>query len=148
MDVDPEASLLEVLRDAPDLTGTKYGCGEGQCGACRSGSSLRTLPSRLPDRRVAGRGQAHGRGTGGFGSGRRLAADPSKARDLSEAYLYLGIAYMGKGHESAAKAKFRDAITQIHDLSLSPEKFSPRVINVFEQARDEVIQPTAAPAKL
>jgi aerobic-type carbon monoxide dehydrogenase small subunit (CoxS/CutS family) len=27
-------SLLTVLRDWLDLTGTKYGCGEGQCGAC------------------------------------------------------------------------------------------------------------------
>lgn len=31
---DPDTSLLEVLRDHLDLTGTKYGCGEGQCGAC------------------------------------------------------------------------------------------------------------------
>ena len=30
----PEESLLEVLRNRLDLTGTKYGCGEGQCGAC------------------------------------------------------------------------------------------------------------------
>ena len=27
-------SLLSVLRDRLDLTGTKYGCGEGSCGAC------------------------------------------------------------------------------------------------------------------
>jgi aerobic-type carbon monoxide dehydrogenase small subunit (CoxS/CutS family) len=29
-----EESLLTVLRDRLELTGTKYGCGEGQCGAC------------------------------------------------------------------------------------------------------------------
>lgn len=33
-DSDPERSLLFVLRNALDLTGAKYGCGEGQCGAC------------------------------------------------------------------------------------------------------------------
>ena len=30
----PEESFLSVLRNRLDLTGTKYGCGEGQCGAC------------------------------------------------------------------------------------------------------------------
>jgi isoquinoline 1-oxidoreductase alpha subunit len=30
----PDRSLLSVLRDDLDLTGAKYGCGEGQCGAC------------------------------------------------------------------------------------------------------------------
>jgi aerobic-type carbon monoxide dehydrogenase small subunit (CoxS/CutS family) len=34
VDADAEASLLSVLREQLDLTGTRYGCGEGQCGAC------------------------------------------------------------------------------------------------------------------
>src|SRR5207248_8502315 len=34
VDAPPEEALLNVLRNHLELTGTKYGCGEGQCGAC------------------------------------------------------------------------------------------------------------------
>ena len=34
VDVPPDMPLLWVLRDTLSLKGTKYGCGEGQCGAC------------------------------------------------------------------------------------------------------------------
>ena len=34
LDIDPETPLLWALRDQLNLTGTKYGCGIGQCGSC------------------------------------------------------------------------------------------------------------------
>ena len=34
VDVAPNLSLLSVLRDDLELTGSRYGCGRGQCGAC------------------------------------------------------------------------------------------------------------------
>jgi isoquinoline 1-oxidoreductase alpha subunit len=34
VDIEPDTPLLWALRDSVGLTGTKYGCGIGQCGAC------------------------------------------------------------------------------------------------------------------
>lgn len=44
-DMDPQTPLLWALRDAANLTGTKYGCGVGDCGACMvlvDGEALRS----------------------------------------------------------------------------------------------------------
>jgi len=54
--VDPERPLLYVLRDRLDLTGTKYGCGEGECGACTVLlDGMATRSCRLPVAEAAGR---------------------------------------------------------------------------------------------
>ena len=70
----------------------------------------------------------------------RLSKDPAKAADLSQAYLYLGIAYLAKGHQTSARERFREAVRQVADLDLNPQKFAPRVIEEFERARQDVKQ--------
>ena len=50
LEVSPEEILLYVLRDRLDLTGSKYGCGEGQCGACTvliDGSAVRSCRTQV-----------------------------------------------------------------------------------------------------
>ncbi len=42
---DPQRPLLDVLRDDLHLTGTKYGCGEGQCRACTVLMNGKSVPS-------------------------------------------------------------------------------------------------------
>lgn len=51
-DVDPSTPLLWALRDALGLTGTKYGCGMAQCGACTvhlDGQAIRSCVKRVSD---------------------------------------------------------------------------------------------------
>lgn len=56
VDVDPNMPLLWVLRDELQLTGTKYGCGAGLCGACMVHFDGDTLFSCLtPVSAVAGK---------------------------------------------------------------------------------------------
>jgi isoquinoline 1-oxidoreductase alpha subunit len=43
--LDPETPLLWALRDASNLTGTKYGCGSGECGACMVDIDGEAVPS-------------------------------------------------------------------------------------------------------
>jgi len=58
VEVLPGESLLAVLRDRLQLTGTKYGCGEGQCGACtvlldgRAARSCRTMAAEAVGRKI------------------------------------------------------------------------------------------------
>lgn len=50
VDVDPDMPLLWVIRDVLGLTGTKYGCGVAQCGACTvhlNGEAVRSCVTKV-----------------------------------------------------------------------------------------------------
>jgi nicotinate dehydrogenase subunit A len=83
IDADAETSLLSVLRDQLDLTGTKYGCGEGQCGACTvliDGNSRRSCIAQ-----VGNIGQKQITTIEGLAHGERL--DPLQQAFLDEAAM-------------------------------------------------------------
>jgi aerobic-type carbon monoxide dehydrogenase small subunit (CoxS/CutS family) len=86
LDIDPARTLLSVLRDDLDLTGTKYGCGEGSCGACTvllDGHAVRSCRTRLS-----------------AAAGKRIVTIEGLERDgrlhpLQEAFLELGALQCG-----------------------------------------------------
>jgi aerobic-type carbon monoxide dehydrogenase small subunit (CoxS/CutS family) len=86
VEADTERSLLSVLRDDLDLTGSKYGCGEGRCGACTvllDGQPVRSCTTRV--------GAAAGkpiRTIEGLAQGERL-------HPLQEAFLQAGALQCG-----------------------------------------------------
>jgi isoquinoline 1-oxidoreductase alpha subunit len=52
VDANPDTPLLWVIRDHVNLTGTKFGCGAGLCGACTvhlDGTAIRACITRLAD---------------------------------------------------------------------------------------------------
>jgi aerobic-type carbon monoxide dehydrogenase small subunit (CoxS/CutS family) len=82
VDAGPDAPLLEVLREQLDLTGAKYGCGEGQCGACTvlvDGNPTRSCIVKTAS--VAGRAITTIEG---------LAAKDGKLHPLQAAFLEIG----------------------------------------------------------
>jgi isoquinoline 1-oxidoreductase alpha subunit len=52
VDADPDTPLLWILRDALNMTGTKFGCGMAQCGACTvhlDGQPVRSCQTAISD---------------------------------------------------------------------------------------------------
>ena len=86
VDADPQTSLLTVLREHLDLTGSKYGCGEGQCGACTvliDGKAQRSCIAK-----VGAVGQKQVTTIEGLASGERLHL-------VQEAFLEVGAMQCG-----------------------------------------------------
>lgn len=98
VEADPQTSLLTVLRENLDLTGTKYGCGEGQCGACTvliDGKAQRSCVTRAAA--VAGK---HITTIEGLADGNRL--HPLQEAFLAEGAMQCGYCTSGMIMSAAA----------------------------------------------
>ena len=81
------------------------------------------------------------------GAVRGLASDPARVRDLAQAYLHLGIAYVALDQRERARASFKEALVRDKDLRLGPDRYSPKVVAAFEEARREAPGAAAASRK-
>jgi isoquinoline 1-oxidoreductase alpha subunit len=103
VDTDPQRPLLEVLREDLDLTGTKYGCGEGACRACtvlldgkavtscRVGVGSAVGKAIVTIEGLAGMGGAGGTRHGGSAAGEHAAA----LHPVQQAFLDAGAMQCG-----------------------------------------------------
>jgi hypothetical protein len=71
------------------------------------------------------------------GAYRRLSREAPRSPILVRAALHLGIAYVALEQRETAKARFKDALALDPGLRLTTDRYSPKVIGVFEEARRE-----------
>jgi len=101
IDADADTSLLTVLRDQLSFTGSRYGCGEGQCGACTV--LIDGLPRRSCITKVGTVGDKQITTIEGLGQGGKL-------HSLQQAFLDAGAmqcAYCTSGMIMSASALLR-----------------------------------------
>lgn len=78
---------------------------------------------------------------------RALSGNPTRARDLAQAHLHLGIAYAQLDDEKAARASFREALARDAEIELDPQLASAKVQRVFEAARTNRTLAAPAPSR-
>lgn len=66
---------------------------------------------------------------------RRLSSAPERSRDLVQAYVSLAVAYVALDQRDAARSRFVEALARDRNLKLSAAEYSPKVLAVFEEAR-------------
>ena len=77
---------------------------------------------------------------------RRLAADKSRRPDLLEAYVSLGVALIALDQRTPAKDRFRLALALDPKLELPSDRYSPKVLGAFAEARRDLTTEVAARA--
>jgi carbon-monoxide dehydrogenase small subunit len=137
--VDGERMLLWVLRTDLGLTGTKYGCGEEQCGACTVlVNSEAVLSCQMPVKQVAGKEVVTIEGLGGSGG-----LHPLQKAFVEHDALQCGFCTPGmilKAHSLLVKTPLptREQIIQAMDQNLCRCGSYPRVIQAIETASKQM----------
>jgi aerobic-type carbon monoxide dehydrogenase small subunit (CoxS/CutS family) len=137
--VDGERMLLWVLRTDLGLTGTKYGCGEEQCGACTvlvNGEAV--LSCQMPVKQVTGKEVVTIEGFGGS-----AGLHPLQKAFVEHDALQCGFCTSGmilKAHSLLLKTPLptREQIIQAMDQNLCRCGSYPRVIQAIEAASKEM----------
>jgi len=78
---------------------------------------------------------------------RRLEAQAGRQGEAAQARLHLGVARVGLGDLDAARLEFRAALRLDPTLRVAEDRFSPKVVRVFESARQDVATQTAPEPK-
>ena len=142
VNVDSQVSLLFVLRDYLNLTGTKYGCGETQCGACTvliDGEPTRSCT--LPVGRVADKQITTIEGLERDGKLHPVQEAFLKADALQCGYCTSGMIMTGVGLLRKNAKPTRDEIVQLMDKNICRCGTYERIVKAIEiasQSKQEV----------
>lgn len=74
----------------------------------------------------------------------RLAREGGRPQDLVAAYVNLAVAFVALDQRTAARQRFRRALELDPKLELGPDRYSPKVLGVFEEARREATAEAAS----
>jgi xanthine dehydrogenase YagT iron-sulfur-binding subunit len=139
LDLDPRESLLDVLRERLDLTGTKRGCDQGACGACTVHIDGRRVLSCLTlAARCSGRQVTTIEGVGGDKLLHPLQRTMIENDGLQCGYctpgqIMSGIALLQEGH-----ANTREEIREWMSGNLCRCGAYNGIVEAIEEARDEI----------
>lgn len=69
---------------------------------------------------------------------KKLSGSPQRTRDLAQAYLLQGIAFVSLDQADKARASFRQALTLDRAVLLNRERFAPKIVQLFDETRQAV----------
>ena len=135
VDVDSTVSLLSVLRNDLDLTGSKYGCGEGQCGACTvllDGQPIRSCTTQVG--RAAGKQITTIEGLEKDGKLTPLQEAFIKADAMQCAYCTSGMIMTASALLNKSSRPNRDEIVSAMNGNICRCGTYQRIVNAIESA--------------